>query len=133
MKFQFTIRYLVLIILIAAAAVASAWWINHQRFNKPPPASLLRSGKLGLLGAPLPVGATLLKQTGPAATGDAGEWYSISASLTDILAFFDEAMIADGWQKSAPDTTGSRSYKKGTRDIVVMTNPTGGNFALTGK
>jgi hypothetical protein len=86
--------------------------------GKPAPSStLVRSGKTGLLSAPLPVGVTLIQRTADPATGDAGEDYSITASMTDILTFYDEAMIADGWQKADPDTTSSRSFKKGVKNL----------------
>ena len=99
-----------------------------------PSSSLVRSGKTGLLGTPLPAGVKLTQQHGvDPVTGDAGEFYSIPASMTDILAFFDEAMIADGWQKPDPDTKSSRFFTKGVKKLVVIANVDGGTFALTGQ
>lgn len=102
--------------------------------GKPAPLSSLQpSGTTGLLGAPIPTGAKLTeRRAGDPTTGhDSGEQYSISASATDIIAFFDEAMVADGWERAGPDTKNSRSFQKGGRELVVMSNYDGGTFMLT--
>ena len=103
--------------------------------GKPAPrSSLVRSGKTGLLGAPLPAGVKLTQQRGADPVyGDAAEIYSIPASVTDILAFFDQAMIAEGWQKPDPDTNSSRFFTKGSKKLVVIANVDGGTFSLSGQ
>lgn len=103
--------------------------------GKPTPrSSLSRSGKTGLLGASLPVGAKLTQQRGADPVyRDAAEFYSIPASMTDILAFFDEAMMADDWQKPDPDTNSSRFFTKGGKKLVVIANVDGGTFSLSGQ
>jgi len=99
------------------------------------PTSLTRSGKMSVLGAPLPVGVKLVQQraTDPV-TGDGAEIYSITASASDIMAFFDGVMLEDGWEKADPNNDGrnSRYFKKGPVKLVVMTNPDGGVISLTG-
>jgi len=97
------------------------------------PTSLTRSGKMSVLGAPLPVGFKLVQQ-GPVdpVTGDRGEFYSITASASDIMAYFDRAMLEDGWEKADPDGANSRYFKKGAVTLAVATNPDGGVIVLTG-
>jgi len=53
--------------------------------------------------------------------------------MTDILAFFDEAMMADDWQKPDPDTNSSRFFTKGGKKLVVIANVDGGTFSLSGQ
>ena len=53
--------------------------------------------------------------------------------MNDILAFFDETMTADGWQKPDPDTKSSRFFTKDKKKLTVIANVDGGTFTLTGQ
>ena len=69
----------------------------------------------------------------PRIVRDGAEIYAIPTSMANILAFFDEAMIADGWQKPDPDTNSSRLFTKGSKKLVVIANVDGGTFSLSGQ
>jgi hypothetical protein len=99
-----------------------------------PATALQRSGTTGLLGAPLPVGATLTeRRPGDSASGaDPAEQYAIAASAAEIAAFFDTAMPAAGWVKAADSTATSMYFEKGSVVIGVIMNSSGDSFTLMG-
>lgn len=99
-----------------------------------PAAVLQSSGTTGLLGAPLPVGATLTeRRPGDSASGaDPAEQYAIAASAADIAAFFDTAMPVAGWVKAADSTATSMYFEKGNVVLGVIMNSSGNSFTLMG-
>lgn len=99
-----------------------------------PAAALQSSGATGLLGAPLPVGATLTeRRPGDSASGaDPAEQYAIAASAADIAAFFDTAMPAAGWVKAADSTPTSMYFEKGNVVLGVIMKSRGNSFTLMG-
>lgn len=102
--------------------------------NAPPAArsSLTASGQVGLLGVPLPEGAKLTERTpgDPANYVDPKEAYSISATASDIAAFFGRAMPESGWSKDGVSTETALFFQKGNLMIVVMIGD--GAFSLMG-
>jgi hypothetical protein len=102
--------------------------------KKPaPPVSRLRpSGTRGLLGAPLPVGVKVADQRAadPVAGGDSVEYYLITATKTDIIGYFERAMVADGWVIEEADARTYRLFRKGEKKLGVLTDIDGGKFSL---
>lgn len=96
--------------------------------------SLRLSGKTGLLGVPLPEGASLVERNpGDAAAGrDPSERYSISASPEEIVAFFSKAMREAGWTKDGSSTDYSLLFDKGNLMIGILINRNGKMFMLMG-
>jgi len=106
-------------------------------YNAPAPARTTRlrpSGRTGLLGTPLPEGATLLqrKPGNPAAGRDPTERYAISASAEDIAGFFSREMSAAGWAKDGSSTRYILAFRKGKLMIGVLINREGKTFMLMG-
>ena len=101
--------------------------------SAPQPIAPLRSGQTSLYGAPLPVGATLAQQTTDPDTGEPGMYYEVSGSMSDIVKFYDQTMIADGWQNVPPDTKSSRLFSKGGKKLLLIVNNLGGSFMLMGQ
>ena len=92
--------------------------------------SLAASGRTGLLGVPLPTGASLTERTrgNPAEYIDPSETYAISATADDITAFFEREMPKAGWYKS---TSGLFiEFLKG--DLVVGIYVSENKFTLMG-
>ena len=102
--------------------------------NAPPAASssLMASGQVGLLGVPLPEGAKLTERTpgDPANYVDPKEAYTISATASDIAAFFGRAMPESGWSKDGVSTETGLFFQKGNLMIVVIIGD--GKFSLMG-
>ena len=92
------------------------------------------SGLTGLLGVPLPKGATLINRTpgDPAVEQDPTEKYEISASDADIAAYFRSEMIKSGWLKRGGSTEYILLFVKGKKMIAVFINSPGGTFSLMG-
>jgi hypothetical protein len=107
-----------------------------------PPAAPERSGgtaltlspKRGLLGAPLPNGASLLNRTrGDPATGrDPSERYRVDASAAAIAAFYLAQMPKFGWLKDGTSTETALFFRKGRLMIGVLMNSKGQTFTLMG-
>ncbi|CAN5880508.1 hypothetical protein BH23ACT12_BH23ACT12_22110 [soil metagenome] len=103
--------------------------------NQPGPgvaSSLEASGSTGLLGVPLPKGATLLEKSPGSADADPRERYSISASAAEIEGFFSHAMPAAGWAKDGTSTDGALFFRRGDVLIVILYDSDGGTFTLAG-
>ena len=106
-------------------------------YNEPLPAStttLSVSNQTGLLGVPLPEGATLLERDAgdPSAGRDASECYAVSAPAADIAAFFDGEMRGTGWLKDGVSTEYALFWRKGDIRFVVVISSEGGTFTLMG-
>lgn len=105
---------------------------------KPPPtqsANVLKpSGRTGLLGAPLPEGANLIRSTpGDATSGrDPRERYEIQASADAIVAFFYDQMRKAGWLKDGLSESYMLLFRKGEAGIAVLVDRDGGTFTLMG-
>jgi hypothetical protein len=130
-----------LFLITPEVAVRAACWgflmvalvFNLGCSKTVPPSRLQPSGASGLHGVPLPMGFKLIEQrTGNRKAGQgAGERYSISASETDILRFFEQEMTAAGWSRlEGDDTRSTRAFRKDGREVVVMTDFDGGTFTL---
>ena len=102
--------------------------------NAPPAvrSSLMASGQVGLLGVLLPEGAKLTERTpGDSANYvDPHEAYSITATASDIAAFFGRAMPESGWWKLGMSTETALFFQKGNLMIVVIIG--NGKFSLMG-
>jgi hypothetical protein len=99
---------------------------DRRVFSTKPPSRLRPSGATGLLGAPLPSEAKLMERRTSA------EVYSVSASQTDILTFFEQAMVAQGWKRDEElDTQSSRSFKKGDVELLVVAGVASKTFSLS--
>jgi GYF domain 2 len=111
-----------------------AYSIEYQEPTLHPARGLEASGMKGLLGAPLPAGSRLLeKRPGDPASGrDPSERYAISASATEISAFFIKEMPAAGWAKDGSSKNTALFYQKGNVMIGVLINGAGGTFTLMG-
>ena len=106
-------------------------------YNAPVPAratGLTRSKRAGLLGAPLPDGATLLKRRAgdPTAGRDPSERYGIASSATDIAGFFNREMPVAGWSRDGSSTQSALFFRKGKLMIGVLINSNGQTFTLMG-
>ena len=107
-------------------------------YNPPPsttsPSTLTISNQKGLLGAPLPLAATLTQATpgDPGSGRDPSERYAVSASAPEIAAFFNEEMPAAGWEKDGRSTNTILFFRKGSLMVGVLVNSDGGTFTLMG-
>ena len=125
---------------VTSGAVRAGDYASFQ-YNvtyRPPPAAtksaLQSSGRRGLLGAPLPSGATLTeRQAGnPAAGRDPSERYTLSASASEISAYFTREMVKAGWAKDGTSTQYALFFTKGNLMLGVLINGKGGTFVLMG-
>ena len=100
----------------------------------PTAAGLTRASKSGLLGAPVPSGATLkeTKKGDPANGIDSQERYQIKASAAEIEAFYRSEMSRDGWRNIPMSVGGILSFRKGTLMLGVLFDAKGGSFTLMG-
>ena len=103
--------------------------------NAPPAgsSSLEASGRAGLLGVPLPEGAQLTERTpgDPENYVDPREAYAISATASDIAAFFGRAMPESGWFKHGVSTEKVLFFQKGNLMPVIIIGD--GKFSLMGE
>ena len=102
----------------------------------PAQAELFRSKATGLLGAPLPDGATLVERTaGDVANGrDPRERYALKATTAEIVDFYVRAMLVTGWSRhpSTNERSGTLFFRKGRAMIGVLVNSKGNTFTLMG-
>jgi hypothetical protein len=120
---------------VTAGDYASFRYRTEYKPPEPPVASGLQpSGRTGLLGAPLPQGATLTERAAgdPAAGVDPRERYQISASAAEIAGFFRREMPRAGWQRDGASTATALFFSKGRLMIGVLINSRGGTFTLMG-
>lgn len=96
--------------------------------------SLILSGQRGLLGAPLPRGASLISRTrGDAQAGrDPSERYRIQASASGIAAFYSRELPRLGWSRDGTSTGTALFFRKGHQMLGVLINRSGGTFTLMG-
>ena len=103
-----------------------------QAINAPPEEVVVLqvSGRTGLLGVPLPEGARLTESTSGnlAEYVDPTETYAISASASEITAFFNREMVRAGWFKSA--TGMFIQFEKGSRVLGIYVSDS--KFTLMG-
>jgi hypothetical protein len=131
---RFSLRTLLLVTTLVAVMLGLFMHSMKSSGESAPRGGLQSSGKAGLFGAPLPIGANLTeRRVGDPVTGSgSAEQYSLSASAKDILAFFEIEMVAAGWERDfVQDTRSSRTFQKGGRELIVMTNVDAGMFILT--
>ena len=100
----------------------------------PTAITLTRSTERGLLGAPLPVGAHLIKRTegNPSEYRDPTEQYQIDATAGQIIEFYRKEMVKLGWRISPPSAETALFFEKGNLMLGVLTNKDGGTFTLMG-
>lgn len=88
----------------------------------------------GLLGVPLPEGATLIEQQpgDPSAGRDPSQGYAIAETAADIEGFFNQAMPRAGWAQDGISTHTALIFRKNNLVIGVLINSNGGKFTLMG-
>jgi hypothetical protein len=98
------------------------------------PGSLVLSDRRGLLGVPLPRGASLIarREGKPEAGHDPSERYQVKASADAIAEFYLREMPKLGWWKDGTPTQGALFFKKGRQILGVLINQSGGTFTLMG-
>lgn len=106
-----------------------------QAVNKPSARSTLkRSGHVGLLGVPLPMGARLVEKSDGDPDGgvDPRERYTIEASAGDLAAFFETELVSEGWFKDGTSTPTGLFFEKGSVLLGILINSGGGSFTIAG-
>lgn len=95
---------------------------------------LKESGKTGLLDAPLPEGAKLLRrhEPEPGTNQDPREEYAVEATAGGIATFFEQAMPRHGWTKGKDSRRDMLFFDKGNLTIGVLIDDKGGSFTLMG-
>jgi hypothetical protein len=118
--------------VIAAIAIVVSWIGSEESDSSG--SALEASGETGLLGAPLPAGATLVesREGDPAAGVDAAESYSITASADEIAAYFEQALADAGWTKTPPSNATVLFFERGDAALGVLIDAGGGSFTLQG-
>jgi len=108
--------------------------VNYKPPIEASATNLEPSGKAGLLGTPLPVGATLVERTAgdPQFGTDPREQYRVKASASEIAAYFYGEMPKAGWLKDGSSSEGYLFFRKDGKMIVVIINCNGGTFTLMG-
>lgn len=103
-----------------------------SRRAAPSSRQLARSGRRGLLGAPLPSGATLRDFEPGDSSGrvDPKETYVCPSDWPKLSAFFRAQLPDDGWRRVPPKTPRLLSFRKETKRLLVF--PASGGFALMG-
>jgi outer membrane biosynthesis protein TonB len=98
------------------------------------PRQLDRSSAAGILGAPLPQGASLAGRShGASGTGDhPTETYAIEAQPSEILGFFEREMESAGWRKVFVSSEYLLYFEKDERTVGVLVDRQGGLFTLMG-
>jgi len=97
------------------------------------PAPLHSARKLGLLGVPLPRGATLVSKMPQTAERDAMETYGTTATSAEIMAFFKAELPKSGWTRWRGDIRPDwAAFKKGNRLIAIATNEKNKTFMIMG-
>ena len=95
---------------------------------------LAPAGSLGILGCPLPAGATLAGQSHGAAGRDdhPTQTYEIPAAASDIVGFYESEMERAGWRKSFVSSEHLLYFVKEDRTLSVLIEREGGTFTLMG-
>jgi hypothetical protein len=124
-----------------AKATAPAATPDAMLARTPAPAApspkripLTPAGSIGILGCPLPAGATLAGQThGAAGHGDhPTQTYEIPAAASDIVGFYESEMERAGWRKSFVSSEYLLYFVKEDRTLGVLIEREGGTFTLMG-
>jgi hypothetical protein len=121
----------------ALAGCGGGGTAGARRAAGPPPTGLKASGKVGLLGAPLPEGARLVDWAPAPLPGEpAGqrgrfERYEIDAPAGDVADFFSQAMPGAGWANGGRAAPGALAFRKGGLTLTVQVKDGGGAFTLT--
>ena len=130
-SFRMTPKFLFPTVLVLCMAACS-----DSPEPPPAPASSLSaaSDMTGLLGVPLPVGAQLKERISgnPSESVDPREKYEITATATEILAFYEREMPRAGWKKTGPPSKFALYFTNGPLMIGILTNQQGGRFTLMG-
>ncbi len=107
--------------------------ISYKSPEKVYPNKLQSAGRKGLLGVPLPKGATLIeKQSGNPANGvDPSEKYAVT-SIADIASFYKEEMPKAGWSKGGASTKTVLFFHRGNLIISVIIDNAKKTFTLMG-
>jgi hypothetical protein len=95
---------------------------------------LTPAGSLGILGCPLPAGASLARQShGAAGHGDhPTQTYEIPAVASDIAGFYEGEMERAGWRKSFVSSEYLLYFVKEDRTLGILIEREGGTFTLMG-
>ncbi len=103
--------------------------------GKPAVTALLAaSGSAGILGCPLPQGASLAGRSHGSAGNDdhPTETYAIEAPAREIVGFYEREMERAGWQKALVSSQFLLYFVKDDETIGVLIEPDGGSFTLMG-
>jgi hypothetical protein len=122
--------------LVAPAPVAQAP-PAPQRVDAGNPAVvalLADSGSAGILGCPLPQGASLAGRSHGSAGNDdhPTETYAIEAPAREIAGFYEREMQRAGWQKALVSSEFLLYFVKDDETVGVLIEPDGGSFTLMG-
>jgi hypothetical protein len=102
---------------------------------QPTPASLLAaSSDAGILGCPLPRGASLSGRShgSEGAEDHPTETYAIDAPAQEIVGFYEREMERAGWRKSFAASEFLLYFEKDDRTVGVLIERKGGLFTLMG-
>lgn len=97
-------------------------------------ALLAAPGSAGMLGCPLPQGASLAGRSHGSAGSDdhPTETYAIEAPASVIAGFYEREMERAGWQKALVSSELLLYFVKDDETIGILIEPDGGSFTLMG-
>jgi hypothetical protein len=97
-------------------------------------AELVASGTAGILGCPLPRGASLsVRSHGSEGVDDhPTETYAIAAPAQEIVGFYEREMEQAGWHKTGVSSEHLLYFVKDEETVGVLIDREGGYFTLMG-
>ncbi|TFG94640.1 MAG: hypothetical protein E4H11_06395 [Myxococcales bacterium] len=97
-------------------------------------ASLTASGTAGILGCPLPKGASLSGRSHGAGGDDdhPTETYAVEAPAQEIVGFYEREMEQAGWHKTPVSSELLLYFVKEEETVGVLIDREGGFFTLMG-
>jgi hypothetical protein len=122
---------------VASAPIAASAPPAPRRVDTSRPAAatgLAASGSAGILGCPLPQGASLAARSHGSAGSDdhPTETYAIEAPARAIVGFYEREMQRAGWHKTGVSSEFLLYFVRDDETVGVLIDREGGSFTLMG-